>query len=37
MKKALNFFAFAGLFAVMAFGRSQKESKSHDEQALRKI
>jgi len=38
MKKALIFFAFAGLFAMLAFGRSQKESKSHDdEQALRKI
>ena len=37
MKKALVFFAFAGLFAMLAFGRSQKESMSHDEQALRKI
>src|SRR5215467_1679306 len=37
MKKALAFFAFAGLFTMLAFGRSQKESKSHDEEALRKI
>jgi len=37
MKKALAFFVFAGLSAMLAFGRSQKESKSHDEQALRKI
>jgi len=37
MKKALVFLAFAGLFAMLAFGRSQKEAKSHDEQALRKI
>jgi len=37
MKKALVFFALAGLFAMLAFGRSQRESKSHDEEALRRI
>src|SRR5215813_2697786 len=37
MKKALAFLVFAGLSAMFAFGRSQKESKSRDEQALRKI
>jgi len=37
MKKALALFVFAGLFAMIAFARSQKESRSHDEQALRRI
>lgn len=37
MKKALVFFVLAGLFAMLAFARSQKESKPQDEQALRKI
>ncbi|HKW63912.1 MAG TPA: nuclear transport factor 2 family protein [Candidatus Acidoferrum sp.] len=37
MKKALVFLAFAGLFAVLSFARSQKESRAQEEQALRKI
>src|SRR5215467_10154294 len=37
MKKALVFFVFTGLLAMLAFARGQKESKPQDEQALRKI
>jgi ketosteroid isomerase-like protein len=37
MKKALVFVVLAGLFAMLAFARSQKESRPQDEQALRKI
>jgi ketosteroid isomerase-like protein len=37
MKKAIGFFVFAGLSAVLAFGKSQKGPRTEDEQALRKI
>ncbi len=37
MKKALIFLVFAGVFAMLAFARGQKESRPQDEQALRKI
>jgi hypothetical protein len=37
MKKALVFFVFTGLFAMLAFARGQRGPRTQDEQTLRKI
>ena len=37
MRKALVFFVFGGLFAMLAFAKGQKAARTQDEQALQKI